>query len=331
MKNKNEKMNILFDIINNLYDKKYKIDNFRSVIENISNFFNLRSAIFIRDDFGYYIDSDKYFYISDLTKLVKYKNFLKKALSKESLIILNNCDKDYNIFKFFGNQSGNLSFFLMKLPDNKYIIGAREVPFSSKDISYLKKVKEILKKSIEQDKIENNLIEQAYTDQLTGLYNRRFFERIIPIEIERAKRYRYPLSVVYMDIDNFKNLNDTYGHLAGDIFLQKFGFLIKEILRKADLPIRIGGDEIILFLPFTRKQDAVNLAHKIRKILLENKKELCGDKNCEDIDLSFGVIELDKNDTLESLVAKADSLMYQAKRKKSFLVDKLKNSNLSLE
>ncbi len=328
---KNERINILFDIVNNLYDKKYKIDNFRSVIEDISRFFNLKSAVFIKDDFGYYIDTDKYFYISDLDKLVRYKNFLKKALLRESLIILNNCNKNYNIFKFFGNKSGNLSFFLMKLPDKKYIIGAREVPFSSIEIEYLRKIKDILRKSIEQDKIENNLIEQAYTDQLTGLYNRRFFEKIIPIEIERAKRYKYPLSIIYMDIDNFKVLNDTYGHLAGDIFLQKFGLLIKEILRKADLPIRIGGDEIILFLPFTRKKDAANLAHKIRKLLLENKAELCGDRNCDDIDLSFGVIELEKNDNLESLVAKADNLMYQAKRKKAFLVEKLKNSNLSLE
>lgn len=329
--NKNERINILFDIINNLYDKKYKIDNFRSVIEDISEFFNLKSAVFIKEDFGYYIDPDKYFYISDLYKLSKYKNFLKKALHKEPLVIFNNCNKEYNIFKLFGNKDNQLSFFLMKLPDEKYIIGAREIPFSTLEVELLRKIKNILRKSIEQDKIENNLIEQAYTDQLTGLYNRRFFEKIIPIEIERAKRYKYPLSVIYIDIDNFKKINDTYGHLAGDVFLQKFGILIKEILRKADLPIRIGGDEFIFFLPFTRKRDAAILAHKIRKLFLENKSELCGNRDCENIDLSFGVIELDKSDNLETLVAKADNLMYQAKRKKVFLNERLKNTNLPLE
>ncbi len=310
------KINIIFDIVNNLYDKKYKIDNFRKIVENMIDLFNLKFVLFIKENFGYYIDKDKYFFISNSEKLSKYKKFLKNLLNNEHMLVLNNCNKEYKIFKKLGEGEVELHLYFLKIMENTYIIGAREIPFSTSEITILSKIKAVIRKSIEQDILENTLLEQAYTDQLTGLYNRRFLEKIIPIEIERSKRYKYPLSVIYIDLDNFKILNDTYGHITGDIFLRRFGNLLKDILRKADIPIRLGGDEFLIFLPFTRKKDAEALAYKIRKVILDNRDYLCERKGCDYIDLSFGVIEVDKTDTLETVLSKADNIMYQAKRRK---------------
>ncbi|NPA54736.1 MAG: GGDEF domain-containing protein, partial [Aquificae bacterium] len=248
-----ENISYILNIVESLYEKKYKLDNFREILENLLSLFNLKFLLLIKDNVGYYLDEEKYFYISDPEKLLKYKNFLKKFLKKENLVILNNCDKEYKIFRNLNEDNFLYHFFFIKLADNLYIVGARETPFSQKEINLLSRIKDLIKKSIKQDELENNLLTQVYTDELTGLYNRRFFEKIIPIEIEKARRYKYPVSIIYMDIDNFKRVNDDYGHFAGDVFLKHLGTLLKGTLRKADIPIRMGGDEFIIFLPFTRK------------------------------------------------------------------------------
>ena len=314
VKEGNNRISYLLNIIDSLYEKKYKIDNFRSVLENLLNLLDLRFIIFIKGDLGYYIDNEKYFYISKKVKLNKYKEFLRKLLKNENMVVLNNCTKDYKIFENLGGDFINYNFFFLKLNKDTYILGSREVPFSQREITLLSKIKTFIKKSLEFDIKEDNLLEKAYTDTLTGLYNRRFFEKIIPMEIEKAKRYKYPVSVVFIDIDNFKLLNDLEGHLAGDIFLKHFGTLIKEVIRKSDIPIRLGGDEFIIFLPFTRKKDAETLAYKIRKLVLENKDLLCEGKKCDYIDISFGIVELKEDDTAQSLLSKVDFLMYQAKK-----------------
>ena len=314
LKENQNRISFLLNIVDSLYEKKYKIDNFRSVLQNLIGLLDLKFAVFIKGDLGYYIDNEKFFYISKKIKLEKYKAFLKKLLKHEGMVVINNCSKEYRVFENLGGDYINYSFFFLKLTKDMYILGSREVPFSQREITLLSKVKTFIKKSIEQDIKEDNLLEKAYTDTLTGLYNRRFFEKVIPMELEKAKRYKYPVSVIFMDIDNFKLLNDLEGHLAGDIFLKMFGNLIKDVIRKSDIPIRIGGDEFLLFLPFTRKKDAENLAYKIRKILMDSKDLLCEGRRCDYIDISFGILEVDKDNTPETILSKADFLMYQAKK-----------------
>ncbi len=329
MKNINhsqEKIDSILEIVENLFEKKYKLDNFRSILEKLLRLLDLKFLVYINERIAYYIDEEKYFYISNPKKIEKYKSFLKHLLEKENMVVLNNCHKHYRIFRNLKDISTE-NFLFIKLTSDIYIIGGRELPLTRKEINILSKIKNVIKKSLGQDYLENTLIEQAYTDHLTGLYNRRFFESLIPIEIERAKRYKYPLSIVYLDIDNFKLVNDKYGHSAGDIFLKQFGTLIKSILRKADIPLRIGGDEFILFLPFTRKKDAQILAYKLRKLLKENLNLLCENKNCDFVDISFGILEIDKFDNIETILSRADFLMYQAKKlkkeEKDFCEEKL--------
>jgi diguanylate cyclase (GGDEF)-like protein len=112
---------------------------------------------------------------------------------------------------------------------------------------------------------QQNLEYQTQIDPLTGLYNRRAFERKIEEEFERAKRYDHPLSVLILDIDNFKTINDTYGHHGGDTVLIKISETLREKTRRSDLAARYGGEEFVLILPETDQDSAVQVARKVHE------------------------------------------------------------------
>lgn len=112
---------------------------------------------------------------------------------------------------------------------------------------------------------QQNLEHQTHIDPLTGLFNRRAFERKIAEEFERAKRYNHPISVLLLDIDNFKNINDTYGHHGGDTALVKISAILREKTRQSDFPARYGGEEFVLILPETDQESAFQAAGKIHE------------------------------------------------------------------
>ena len=110
---------------------------------------------------------------------------------------------------------------------------------------------------------QQHLEHQTLVDPLTGLFNRRAFETKIQEEFERSKRYHNPLSILILDIDNFKSINDTYGHHGGDAALVKISESIREKTRQSDFPARYGGEEFVLVLPETDQDSAVQVAIKI--------------------------------------------------------------------
>ena len=112
---------------------------------------------------------------------------------------------------------------------------------------------------------QQNLEYQTQIDPLTGLFNRRAFERKIAEEFERAKRYNHQVSVLLLDIDNFKNINDTYGHHGGDVALVKISAILQERTRRSDFPARYGGEEFVLILPETDQDSAFQVANKIHE------------------------------------------------------------------
>jgi diguanylate cyclase (GGDEF)-like protein len=112
---------------------------------------------------------------------------------------------------------------------------------------------------------QQNLEYQTQTDALTGLFNRRAFERKIAEEYERAKRYKHAVSLLLLDIDNFKNINDTYGHHGGDIALVKISAILREKTRRSDFPARYGGEEFVLILPETDQESGLQVANKIHE------------------------------------------------------------------
>ena len=155
----------------------------------------------------------------------------------------------------------------------------------------------------------------AYRDELTGLYNRRyFFEHVIRM-LALARRRGWSVALVYFDIDNFKEINDNYGHPVGDELLREVAARLTPAIRREDLLIRMGGDEFALFMPDTPHDKAVTAAKRIIKTLGPSFELSAGNHQ---VKVSIGVaIQQGDNSSLEELLRQADVAMYQAKTHKN--------------
>lgn len=163
-------------------------------------------------------------------------------------------------------------------------------------------------------KLEDQLKQLAITDELTAIYNRRYFLSRATDEYRRAERYQSPLSMLLLDIDHFKSVNDTYGHSAGDLIIQKVIGIITQHLRSSDLPGRLGGEEFAVLLPETEIKSAAILADRIRRVCMDTVIVLpCGASI--QVTLSIGVAEqLPQDQDFSWLLRRADSAMYQGKQ-----------------
>ncbi|MDX9740106.1 MAG: sensor domain-containing diguanylate cyclase [Gammaproteobacteria bacterium] len=166
-------------------------------------------------------------------------------------------------------------------------------------------------KRLQQDQIE--LAQLAIRDSLTGLYNRREFERLLGEELHRSARYHHPLSLLLIDIDKFKEINDGFGHRAGDRALKMVSAAIRDISRKGDVVARYGGDELAVLLPETPIDDAMVLAERIRNLTAGRSLPIGTDRVMQ-ITLSIGVaMTAGEITTSEQLIDAADQAMYVAK------------------
>ncbi len=173
-----------------------------------------------------------------------------------------------------------------------------------------------LENKMEQlDEARKELQQLAITDGLTGLFNYRYFRSQLDHELERARRHHLELSLIMLDIDFFKNYNDSNGHPAGDIVLKEIADAVQENIRKIDIPCRYGGEEFILILPDTGKTAAVVVAEKIRGLI-----ERMAFKNQEkqpngQLTISIGVATFPEDgETSNKLVEKVDENLYRAKQ-----------------
>lgn len=165
------------------------------------------------------------------------------------------------------------------------------------------------------DKIEGQqLREMAQTDGLTKVFNRQHFEHLGNIEFLRAKRFNTALSLVMIDIDAFKHINDTYGHLAGDHVLKVFAAILKENIRDFDFFARFGGDEFVLLMPNTDLDNASKFIDRLREIIL--KTTIHYDNQAFKISASCGVSQLTQEDSFEMILKAADKHLYEKKREK---------------
>src|SRR5690606_13751303 len=121
------------------------------------------------------------------------------------------------------------------------------------------------------------LAEQARTDALTGLYNYRYLQEILPLEMERTRRSGHPLAVILLDIDHFKRFNDTWGHELGNQALQQVAQQIRLTLRKLDLACRYGGEEFVILLPNTDLRQALGVAERLRENIANNPLQTPGE------------------------------------------------------
>jgi len=195
-------------------------------------------------------------------------------------------NKDYVKFQENGN-----TYWAIKSENNKYVIDTFEGI----------------------NKLVENLEKHAIYDPLTQCFNKKEIEILLEKSLKEALRYNKPLSIMMLDIDFFKKVNDTYGHLAGDIILKEVANIIKSTIRNSDICGRFGGEEFIVVLPNTKLSGAMRLAERIRENIEKNKFVFKNKKI--PITISIGITSASKNDSLFSLIERADEALYEAKSK----------------
>jgi diguanylate cyclase (GGDEF)-like protein len=169
--------------------------------------------------------------------------------------------------------------------------------------------------SIENVGLHETVERQAVTDELTGLFNRRRFQEVMATEVERSKRFQNQVGLVVLDIDDFKLINDTYGHQQGDLVLREVARVLRESSREIDEPARYGGEELAVVLPHTDLEGAYNLAERVRTGIESLELPLLDGMGSIGVTASFGVAAMPGSaDGTRSLFQAADDALYRAKR-----------------
>ena len=248
----------------------FGVDNFDEFIKSRKNIFD-----FFQEEFGFITKEQ-------ITKQESWIKYIKDLHEIDRIVKIKSALEEEKIFAI------NVDYYENK--DDYYV-------FSLTDITKLKE--------------KSNLLEyQASHDKLTGLFNRNRFDEIYTKEIKRTKRYNNELSIIIFDIDDFKMVNDTYGHQIGDEVLKEIAKITLNGVREQDINVRWGGEEFLILLPQTNLTGAVTVASKIKSAI---KEHIFTDKSLK-ITASFGVSQLLEEDDEISLISRSDKLLYEAKK-----------------
>lgn len=192
-------------------------------------------------------------------------------------------------------------------------VARRGQPFAEEDLELIRSLAAQATVALENVQRHVRMSRQAVTDQLTGLANRRRFGERLREEVEQVRRYHMPLSLILLDIDNFKSVNDTYGHQQGDLVLQHVARVVRDTSRDADLPARYGGEEMALVLPHTELEGAFAIAERLRSAIEALRVPRVDGAGALKVTASLGVAILQRGGE-DELVADADAALYEAKR-----------------
>lgn len=191
--------------------------------------------------------------------------------------------------------------------------------FITKPFNY-EQINLIVNKALENKRLQKLAVEREYykklstCDELTDLFNYRYFNQTLEKEIQRRERYKRPLTLMMLDLDNFKSTNDTFGHLVGDLVLKQAASLIKKNTRGCDLVARYGGDEFSVILPETTEEEALIVAKRIREAIDEYDFKTLEGKSISDLSVTIGLSSLpDKSKDKKELIDTADSALYKGK------------------
>lgn len=269
-------------------------------------------------------------YLSDiLTQLLysetpetHHKNFRKQA---NALLKLSNEAVESilsNIHTEIKKASSYFDLKIDKIQSVQEILQEANIRLGLLNLDYDQINKQLIQTTIKLENLtkeledKNRLLENlANIDGLTGIYNHRYFQNILDQEINRATRKQLSISIVMLDIDHFKKINDTYGHQVGDFILIELAKILKNNIRKYDTLARYGGEEFIIILPETQLGEALNVANKIRLVIEENTFD--DGRETYKITASLGVAEsqpaTEDDFSKSKFISKADEALYNAK------------------
>jgi diguanylate cyclase (GGDEF)-like protein len=172
--------------------------------------------------------------------------------------------------------------------------------------------------SIENVDLHQTVQRQAVTDELTGLFNHRRFQEVMALEVERTRRFGSEMGLVLFDIDDFKAINDGYGHLQGDMVLREVARVLRESAREIDEPARYGGEEMAVALPQTDLEGAFHFAERVRRRIEALEIPILDGSGKIRVTASFGAASIGDGglgrDAAKELMTAADAAMYRAKR-----------------
>ena len=185
--------------------------------------------------------------------------------------------------------------------------------FTDEDINTAMALADFTAIALENAALFAELQRSAITDSLTGVYNTRFFHEVLARETSRADRYTTPLSLLMLDVDSFKIVNDTFGHVVGNKVLTQVAKILEHIVRNTDFVFRCGGDEFGVVLPGTTLEGAMHVAEKILQ-KVGSSEILTGLGYTGPVTVSIGCSEYHRGSHFETLVAEADQALYTSKR-----------------
>jgi diguanylate cyclase (GGDEF)-like protein len=205
-------------------------------------------------------------------------------------------------------RSGAETIFKLKMVDVVFGLIALVVLFNVYAVSQAILIRRLRGQLAEKQGHSDLLRNLAMVDPLTGLYNRRLAEQRLAAEVARSERKGHPLTILTLDLNNFKQINDTYGHPAGDLVLQKFAAHLNNVIRGGDLAVRLGGDEFLVLLP--------ECTSKQLQLVLGRLGSLQMDWNGKQIPITFsaGWKQYELGERPEEMLARADELLYERKR-----------------
>ncbi len=223
-------------------------------------------------------------------------------------------EKAYEILDLFAIDPGDIKPFSLIMQEANEELGRLNFSYAQ-IVLELKQAKQSAEQlALELKMANDSLRELAFRDGLTGLYNHRYFQEVLESELDRAKRYNHPLSLLLIDIDFFKKVNDQFGHPAGDQVLQEVGNTLTKLIRRCDIVARYGGEEFAIILPETGATSAKVLAQRVRRGI--EQMNVNYNDQILSITISCGIAssEIDNHgDTRAELIEYSDQALYRAK------------------
>lgn len=292
-------------LTNAKFIRRYLLNDERTLLKIVSGY-NISDKYLemLRDSYGFSVETT----LPGIT-----------VKNKTSFIVNDiNIDDRFARWRVIAQLDGYSSYIAVPLLCSDRVLGVIDIFFEKANIftddllALITTIANIGALAIENALFVSKFHQLSTVDELTSLYNYRFLMNTLRNEIEKSARYNYPLSYIMLDIDNFKTINDTLGHLKGDEVLKAVAEGLKSNLRKTDYACRYGGDEFAIILPVTAKEAASKAVEELREVCTLLKENLL-----VEFDVSLGVSTYpDDGHTASELINHADNLIYQEKKSK---------------